>query len=100
MVRIGYCNVDGFKGNVIGNSKVRAITRYAQKHDLDAFFGAEVNINWKKMTEVVPFRKRHPNSSLIQQIQKLGETTTRRYVQSGFRSVSFKGDRSGKRRLR
>jgi hypothetical protein len=51
MVRIGYCNVDGFKGNVIGNSKVRAITRYAQKHDLDAFFGAEVNINWKKMPE-------------------------------------------------
>jgi hypothetical protein len=51
MVRIGYCNVDGFKGNVVGNRKVNAIRRYALKHDLDAFFGAEVNINWKKMPE-------------------------------------------------
>jgi hypothetical protein len=51
MVRIGYCNVDGFKGNVVGNRKVNAIQRYALKHDLDAFFGAEVNINWKKIPE-------------------------------------------------
>ena len=51
MVRIGYCNVDGFKGNVVGNRKVNAIRRYALKHDLDAFFGAQVNINWKKVLE-------------------------------------------------
>jgi hypothetical protein len=51
MVRIGYCNINGFKGNVIGNKKVGAIRAYACKHDLDAFFGTEVNINWKKMPE-------------------------------------------------
>jgi hypothetical protein len=27
--------------NVIGNKKVNAIRRYAQKHDLDAFFGVK-----------------------------------------------------------
>jgi hypothetical protein len=36
---------------VIGNEKVNAIRQYARKHDLDAFFGVEANINWKKMPE-------------------------------------------------
>jgi hypothetical protein len=36
---------------VIGNEKVNAIRRYARKHDLDAFFGVEANINWKMMPE-------------------------------------------------
>jgi hypothetical protein len=51
LVRIGYANIDGFTANVIGNDKVNAIRRYARKHDLDAFFGVEANINWKKMPE-------------------------------------------------
>ena len=51
LVCIGYANIDGFTANVIGNDKVNAIRRYARKHDLDAFFGVEANINWKKMPE-------------------------------------------------
>jgi hypothetical protein len=45
MVRIRYCNVNGFRGNIIGNSKVSALTWYTRKHDLNTIFGAEVNIN-------------------------------------------------------
>jgi hypothetical protein len=32
-------------------SKVKTIRRYVRKNDLDGFFGAEANINWKKMSE-------------------------------------------------
>jgi hypothetical protein len=51
LVCIGYANIDGFPANVIGNEKVNDIRRYARKHNLDAFFGIEANINWKKMLE-------------------------------------------------
>jgi hypothetical protein len=51
LVRFGYANIDGFPANVIGNEKVNAIRRYARKHDLDAFFGVEANINWKMMPD-------------------------------------------------
>ena len=54
LVRIGYANINGFTANMIGNEKVNAIRRYARKHDLDAFFGVEANINWKKMPEEGP----------------------------------------------
>ncbi len=54
LVCIGYANIDGFPANVIGNEKVNAIRQYAWKHDLDAFFGVEENISWKKMPKVIP----------------------------------------------
>ena len=49
MVRLGYGNINGFPGNVIGNMKVPALWQWIQKYDLDAFFGAEGNLNWKHM---------------------------------------------------
>jgi hypothetical protein len=51
IVRLGFNNVDGIPAMVTNNSKVNAIRRYAYKHDLDGFFGAETNINWKKMPD-------------------------------------------------
>jgi hypothetical protein len=52
IVRLGFNNVDdGIPVMVTNNSKVNAIRRYAYKHDLDGFFGAETNINWKKMPD-------------------------------------------------
>ena len=49
MVRLGYSNINGFPGNVIGNMKVPALWQWIQKYNLDAFFGAEGNLNWKCM---------------------------------------------------
>jgi hypothetical protein len=51
LFRIGYCNVNGFPATIIGNATINAIRQYSRKHDLDAFFGVEANINWKKMPE-------------------------------------------------
>jgi hypothetical protein len=49
IVRLGFKNVDGIPATVTNNSKVNAFRRYAYKHNLDGFFRAETNINWKKM---------------------------------------------------
>ena len=49
MVRLGYGNINGFPGNVIGNTKIPALRWWIWKHNLDAFFGAEGNLNWKCM---------------------------------------------------
>ncbi len=51
IVRLGFNKVDGIPVMVMNNSKVNAIRRYVYKHDLDGFFGAETNINWKKMPD-------------------------------------------------
>jgi hypothetical protein len=51
IVRLGFNNVDGIPATVTNNSKVNAIRRYVRKNDLDGFFGAEANINWKKMSD-------------------------------------------------
>ncbi len=51
IVRLGFNNVDGILVMVMNNSKVNAIRIYVYKHDLDGFFGAEININWKKMPD-------------------------------------------------
>jgi hypothetical protein len=52
IVRLGFNNVDdGIPVMVMNNSKVNAIRIYVYKHDLDGFFGAEININWKKMPD-------------------------------------------------
>jgi hypothetical protein len=48
IVRLGFNNVDGIPVTVTNNSKVNAIRRYVRKNDLDGFFGAEANINWKR----------------------------------------------------
>jgi hypothetical protein len=74
--------VDGFKGNIVGNRKVNAIRRYALKHDLDAFFGAEVNINWKKMPEsgqlLELFRSEMPSIQFPHTINsKIGEDSSK-----------------------
>jgi hypothetical protein len=49
LLRIGYCNDDGFPATIVGNSTVNAIRQYSHNHELDAFFGVKANINWKKM---------------------------------------------------
>jgi hypothetical protein len=51
IVRLGFNNVDGIPVMVMNNNKVNAIRRCVYKHDLDGFFGAETNINWKKMLD-------------------------------------------------
>jgi hypothetical protein len=51
IMRLGFNNVDGIPATVTNNSKVNAIRRYVRKNDLDGFFGAEANINWKKMSD-------------------------------------------------
>jgi hypothetical protein len=53
IVWLGFNNVDGIPATVMNNSKVNAIRRYVRKNDLDGFFGAEANINWKKMSDKV-----------------------------------------------
>ncbi len=49
MVCLGYCNVSSILAQVVSNSKVNAIRKYACKNDLDGLFGIEANINWKGM---------------------------------------------------
>jgi hypothetical protein len=51
IVQLGFNNVDGIPAKVTNNSKVNAIRRYVRKNDLDGFFGAKANINWKKMSD-------------------------------------------------
>jgi hypothetical protein len=51
IVWLGFNNVDSIPAMVTNNSKVNAIRSYVRKNDLDVFFGAKANINWKKMSE-------------------------------------------------
>lgn len=49
VVRLGFNNVNGLPATWISNNRVNAIRRWSRKHDVDAFFGVEPNLNWKKM---------------------------------------------------
>ena len=49
MVRISYGNINGFPAVMINNPKVSALKKWMWKYDVDGFFGAEGNVNWKKM---------------------------------------------------
>ena len=49
VVRIGYGNINGFPAVTINNPKVSALKKWMRKYDVDGFFGAEGNVNWKKM---------------------------------------------------
>ena len=49
VVRIGYGNINGFPAVMINNPKVLALKKWMRKYDVDGFFGAEGNVNWKKM---------------------------------------------------
>lgn len=51
IVQLGFNNMDGIPVMVTNNSMVNAIRRYLRKNNLDGFFGAETNINWKKMSD-------------------------------------------------
>jgi hypothetical protein len=51
IVWLGFNNVDGIPATVTNNSKVNTIRRCVRKNDLNGFFGAEANINWKKMSD-------------------------------------------------
>jgi hypothetical protein len=47
MVRLGYANVVGIPPRWTSNYKVNIISHYAWRHDLNGFFGMEMNLNWK-----------------------------------------------------
>jgi hypothetical protein len=52
IVQQGFNNVDGIPAMVTNNSKViNAIRRYVRKNNLDGFFAAEANINWKNISD-------------------------------------------------
>jgi hypothetical protein len=51
IVQPGFNIVDGIPSTVTNNSKVNIIRRYVRKNDLDGFFGAKANIDWKKMSD-------------------------------------------------
>lgn len=51
VIRLSYGNVAGIPAKWITNNTVNAIRCYAHKHDLDAFFGVEANLNWTRMPE-------------------------------------------------
>jgi hypothetical protein len=49
-LRLGYGNVNGIPAITTGNNKVNAIKRFVNHFELDGFFGAEGNLNWKAMS--------------------------------------------------
>ena len=49
MVQLGYGNINGILGNIVGNTKVPALRHWIRTYNLNSFFGVEGNLNWKCM---------------------------------------------------